>query len=160
MMYSVLVGKKLSLQRLFGSRTEPWRSGADLTKTGQNSQMHTNTDTYRQIPINTYNTYHYLIIHTNIDSTYHTYQYIPCIQYKSYKSIHTNTCNMYNTYKCLPMQVSTLKYISIQQIQTNTIEIPNNTYNIYHYSPIPTNTDHYIPYIPIHTIRLIQVNTD
>ena len=66
-----------------------------LTNTGQCSQIHTNTDTYRHIPANTYNTYHYLLIHTNTD------WYIPHIlihtihpiQIKSdqYILIHTNT---------------------------------------------------------------------
>ena len=49
-----------------------------LTNTGKYCQIHTNADTYRQIPTNTHNTYiitcQYLQIQT---STYHTYKYIP-----------------------------------------------------------------------------------
>ena len=58
------------------------------------------------------------------------------------------------------MHTNTGQYLQIHTYSDTYRWIPTNTYNMYYYIQIHANTDQYIPYIPIHTINLIQVNTD
>ena len=114
------------------------------TNTGQysqfESQIHTNTDKYWQIPTNTYNTYHYLSIQTS--TPVHT--------------IH-------------PIQINTYKYISLHTlctIHTNPFQYRSVLSNTYTYRHILTNTYQYVQYIslltnsykcrPVHTIHNID----
>ena len=93
--------------------------------TGQYCQILINADTSRQIPTNTYNTYHYLPIHTMIQIQTSTFQYIPFIQYRSrqintykYMQMHTNFSIHTNAYQYRSVLSKTYQYRHMQ-INTN-----------------------------------------
>ena len=102
-----------------------------LTYTGQYLQIHTDTDTYRAIPSNTYNTYHYLLIkyrllHTMNTNTYHT------SNTGQYRAIHKNM------YLYIPIHTMYTMFVTYVANTNQKISIP--AHMIFGYTPIYTNT--------------------
>ena len=74
--------------------------------------------------------------------------------------IHTNTSEYVQKHAIHTIHTNAYQYRSVLSNTYQYRHIQTNTYQYLQYILLLTKTDQYIPYIPIHTIHPIQINTD